>query len=94
MKVGQEVVCIDGEFMPPQISLIPNRPKEDKIYTIRDIFTTRMGRALHLEEITNPQLEHPSGLGTFEPSFAIERFRPLIEDEVEATVEEVEEMFA
>ncbi len=90
MKVGQEVVCIDDNFMPEQILLIPNRPVEDKIYTIRDIFSTRMGQAVHLEEIANPPLEHPSGLGTFEPSFSVDRFRPLISDDVHVE-EEVEE---
>lgn len=93
MKIGQEVICIDDHFLPQQIELIPNRPVQDKIYTIRDIFSTRMGRALHLEEITNPQLEHPSGLGTFEPSFAVDRFRPLISDEILETVEEEEAVF-
>lgn len=81
MKVGQDVICINDVFKPEQIALIPNRPVEDKTYTIRDIFTTRMGRAILLNEITNPHLEHPSGMGTFEPSFSIDRFTTLLSDE-------------
>lgn len=88
MKIGQEVICVDDQFLPQQINLIPNRPVKDKLYTIRDIFTTRMGKAVHLEEITNPPLEHPSGMGTFEPSFAVNRFRPLVDDSIEVAVEE------
>jgi hypothetical protein len=94
MKRGQEVICIDDTFMPPQIELIPNRPVEGKMYTIRDVFTTRMGKALHLEEITNPNLDHPSGLGKFEPSFSVDRFRRLVEEDVQISVEQEEEIYA
>jgi hypothetical protein len=94
MKVGQEVICIDDKFKPEQIALIPNRPVEDKIYTIRDIFTTRNGRAVHLEQITNPHLEHPSGLGTFEPSFSVDRFVTLLDADVEVEEEVLEELYA
>lgn len=86
MKKFQEVICIDDKFEAHQIALIPNRPVEGKIYTIRDVFTTRMGRAVHLEEITNPHLDHPSGMGTFEPSFSVMRFSPLVSE-----VESIEE---
>jgi hypothetical protein len=33
-----------------------------------------MGKAIWLEEITNPLLKHHSGMGMFEPSFSILRF--------------------
>lgn len=82
MNIGTEVICINDVFSDEQIKLIPNRPKKDKIYVVRDSFKTRNGNALHLMEITNPPLKHPSGMGTFEPSFSSERFAPLISDEL------------
>lgn len=88
MKVGQDVVCIDDKFTPEQVALIPNRPVEGSVYTVRDVFTTRMGQAIHLEELRNPSLDHPSGLGTFEPSFSIDRFQPLLTDEEETEIAE------
>ncbi len=94
MKVGQEVICINDKFAPVQIEIIPNRPLENKMYTIRDIFTTRNGRAVHLEQLNNPLLSHPSGMGQFEPSFAIDRFRPIVSDDVEISVEQEEEIYA
>ena len=94
MRVGQEVICINDRFSPVQIEIIPNRPLEGKMYTIRDIFTTRNGRAIQVEEINNPLLDHPSGMGKFEPSFAIDRFRPIVSDDIEIAVEEEEEVYA
>jgi hypothetical protein len=40
---------------------------------------TRRGKAVTLVEIDNPPLTHPTGLGTFTPSFDINRFRTLEE---------------
>ena len=85
-KPGQRVVCINDTFDPIQVASIPNRPTRDKEYIVRDSFqVTRNGTvsgiwAIHLREITNPHLSHPSGLGTFEPSFASERFAKMEED--------------
>ena len=93
MKVGQDVICINDKFQAEQIALIPNRPVEEKMYTIRDVFTTRNGRALHLDQIKNPHLEHPSGLGSFEPSFSVDRFATLNTDEVVVEEEVVEEVY-
>lgn len=94
MKKGQDVICIDDHFLPTQIALIPNRPVEGKMYNIRDIFTTRNGQAVHLDQISNPHIEHPSGLGTFEPSFSSDRFRTLADDNAEVEVEVAEEVFS
>lgn len=72
------VLCINDTFTELQQSLIPNRPVKDRIYTIRDVIRTLGGAVgLLLEEIKNPPLEHPSGLGTFEPNFDIKRFRDI-----------------
>ena len=85
-KPGQRVVCVNDRFDAIQQATIPNLPKRDKAYVIRDVFqVTRNGTssgiwALHLTEIRNPNLPHPSGLGTFEPSFAANRFSELADD--------------
>jgi len=96
-KPGQKVVCVKDAFDAIQKSTIPNLPKRDMTYVVRDAFqVTRNGTssgvwALHLKEIRNPMLPHPSGLGTFEPSFAADRFVSVIDDEA-AVAREVEAM--
>ena len=90
---GQRIVCINDQFDPIQQATIPNLPQQDNVYVVRDAFqVTRNGTssgiwALHLRELRNPMLPHPSGLGSFEPSFAAERFSRLKDDYAE-----VEEM--
>ena len=103
-KVGQKVVCVNDVFDPIQQATIPVLPKREKTYTVRDAFqVTRNGTtsgvwALHLKEISNPMLPHPSGLGTFEPSFAADRFAELNDDqqieerEVEQLLRELEKV--
>ena len=92
-RVGQRIVCVDDAFDPIQQATIPNRPQRQLVYTVRDAFqVTRNGTAsgiwaVHLKEITNPPLPHPSGLGTFEPSFAAHRFAEMNEDEQHAEQE-------
>lgn len=87
-QVGQRLVCVNDSFDARQRATIPNRPVRDEVYTVRDAFrVTRNGTAagiwaVHLRELSNPDLPHPSGLGTFEPSFAAERFAPQREGEV------------
>ena len=94
---GQRIVCVNDNFDAIQRETIPNLPKQETTYHVRDAFqVTRNGTssgiwALHLTEIRNPMLPHPSGLGTFEPSFAAERFALLNEDEV-AAEQEVKEL--
>ena len=96
-KIGQKVVCIRDSFDAAQKATIPNLPKRDVTYYVRDAFqVTRNGTssgiwALHLKEIRNPMLPHPSDLGTFEPSFAAERFATVVDDEQEAELQ-VEEL--
>jgi hypothetical protein len=89
-KIGQQVVCVRDAFDAVQKATIPNLPKRDATYHVRDVFqVTRNGTnsgiwALHLVEIRNHMLPHPSGLGKFEPSFAAERFATVVDDEQEA----------
>ena len=84
IKFGSRVVCINDVFTDDQVSLIPNRPVRDNLYTVDEVMITRRGKAITLVEIDNPPLTHPTGLGTFVPSFDINRFAEL--EEVPAEV--------
>lgn len=91
MQVGSLVECINGSFEPKQIELIPNRPKQGKIYTIREIKqypNKKVG--ILLEEIINEPLMLPNMEGLFEPTFDIERFRELPEANIEELTEVLE----
>ncbi|HUC80705.1 MAG TPA: hypothetical protein VMR70_07290 [Flavisolibacter sp.] len=93
IKFGSRVVCINDVFSDEQVALIPNRPVKDEQYTIDEVMITRRGKAVTLVEIDNPPLTHPTGLGTFVPSFDINRFRELSEVPAEE-VKEKEEALA
>lgn len=75
MKKGTQVICIDDKFDPKLVSLIPNRPIRDEIYTVRETLLTRNGKAIQLEELRNPALYDELHKGMFEPSFHVRRFR-------------------
>lgn len=89
-RVGQKIVCVNDAFDALQQATIPNLPQRQETYTVRDAFqVTRNGTAsgiwaVHLREIANPMLPHPSGLGTFEPSFAASRFAEVSEGDARA----------
>lgn len=73
-----EVICINDSFPTESIARIPNRPVRDKIYHFRDVILyPNKTKGVLLEEIINPHLSHPTGLGTFEPTFNINRFANL-----------------
>lgn len=79
-RIGQKVVCIyAGPWLDPMGNAADtNNPCKGTTYTIRDIRSYPCGFAgLYLEEIINAHLmfEYHSE----EPSFFVERFRPLIE---------------
>lgn len=87
MKFGTRVICLNDDFTDEQKAMIPHRPVKDAHYHIDEVLITRRGRAVTLVELDNPPLPHPSGLGTFTPSFDINRFAEA--DEITAvTVEE------
>jgi hypothetical protein len=92
MNVGSLVECINGSFEPKQIELIPNRPKQGKIYTIRTIknYPNKGSVGVLLEEIVNDPLMLPNLDGLFEPTFNIERFRELPEINIDELIEELE----
>ena len=93
IKFGSRVVCINDSFSDEQVALIPNRPVRDEQYTIDEVMITRRGKAVTLVEIDNPPLKHPTGLGTFTPSFDINRFR-AVEEVPAAEVRAAEEALA
>lgn len=91
MQVGSLVECINGNFEPKQIELIPNRPKQGKIYTVRNIKQYPNNKiGLLLEEIVNDPVFYPDMSGVFEPTFNIERFRELPEMNIDELIEELE----
>ncbi|NTS41633.1 hypothetical protein HRG84_12015 [Flavisolibacter sp. BT320] len=79
IKFGSRVICVNDQFSDEQIAMIPNRPVRDQEYTIDEVMITRRGKAVTLVEIDNPPLKHPTGLGTFIPSFDINRFKEMEE---------------
>lgn len=79
IKFGTQVVCINDTFSDEQKAMIPNRPVRDNHYTVDEVMVTRRGKAVTLVELDNPPLMHPSGGGTFIPSFDINRFREIEE---------------
>lgn len=87
MKVGSLVECINDSGIDPRIAITP---KKGNIYTIRAIIPNMAigKKGLLLEEIENEKIQHPSGLGLFEPNFSIERFAELpIPEEIEQLAE-------
>lgn len=74
MKSGYLVKCINADYTPEQIVLIPKRPNKNTIYEVRKTLLTRKGKAILLCEIENPMLRDPVSNMMFEPSFDIRRF--------------------
>lgn len=89
MKVGSFVQCINDVFNPEQLLKIPNRPKLNEYYTIREIIVFDTNTGVLLEEISNSHIPSKK-YGTIEPSFNIERFREM-EDmpDIQALLDEV-----
>jgi hypothetical protein len=79
MKTGDIVVCVNDTYTEEQIKMIPNRPVKGESYTVDEVLITRNGKGVTLVEIDNPPLPHPSGLGTFQASFSVSRFRVMDE---------------
>lgn len=79
IKAGDQVVCIDDHFDPISVEIIPNRPRKDVIYTVRDMvfydMHDKMGVLLH--EIHNPKIVRGLFGTALEPSFNVIRFAPL-----------------
>lgn len=76
-----QVICINDYFPDNLKHVIPNRPEKGKIYIIRLLFKVPIIEpcyAVLLNEISNPPVDHSSGLGTYEPSFNANRFTDLL----------------
>ena len=96
IKEGDQVVCIDDVFDPRSIEVIPNRPKKDSIYTIREIryydMHDKMG--VTLVEVKNAHDVRDFFGKLQEPSFNIVRFVAIDEVLDEISIEEIKEAFA
>lgn len=96
IKEGDQVVCVDDVFDPKSIEVIPNRPKKDKIYTIREMryydLHDKMG--VTLVEVKNAKNVRDFFGKQQEPSFNIVRFVPIDKVLDEISIEEIEEAFA
>jgi len=75
--VGQEVVCVNDKFTitGPGAPFVKT-PVCGRVYTIRDIRTSRRGDYLLLDEIRNDEFHFGSG-ETGEPGWRLDRFRPV-----------------
>lgn len=80
-RVGMPVVCIKRELWD-EVDW-ETAPVFGGVYTIRAIDDFSEGPCLRFEEIVNPPGNYREG--TFEATFAIEHFRPLIEQKSEVS---------
>lgn len=79
--VGQRVVCIDDDW--DHDDDCKNYPVKGCVYTIRGFGDSPdPGESIFLEEIVNPPYDYPQW-GRWEPSFLIERFRPVKNTSIE-----------
>ena len=90
-----EVICINDKFSDESKRLIPNLPVEDSLYTFRAVIPRldngQVGVLLY--QIENPELAYDVSnpqLGTFEPTFNINRFAKL--DRTPLTKKEITEV--
>jgi len=73
-----EVICVNDSPINDPMGLFQHWIVKDQMYTIQDVVKTASGDiGLILEECPNKPAEHPSGLGTFMPSYNIKRFKTL-----------------
>lgn len=90
-KVGQKVVCIDGNFsMHPHINNhYQALPIENQIYTVRAVRPMGAEGGILLEELVNAPIYFELYQGKLEPAFNPKRFVSL--EEFEESLEEVAE---
>jgi hypothetical protein len=85
---GQKVACVDDKFPLGIEKLYTALPKQDEVYTVRDLLpgvslqNTEGETAVYLVELVNPANQHGIEYG-----FNAERFAPL------TTVEDTEEEY-
>jgi hypothetical protein len=97
MRVGSRVQCVDDSLQPHTVEElkkdVPNFVRKGRIYTVRSIEDLDFVVGIRVEEIVNPPIYFKLINRAIEPCFASWRFRELQEDEVEAEVEEFEEVY-
>lgn len=90
MKIGQKIVCVDSSKLEHTVSElnsdVPNWIQKDKHYTIRGFNDSDFVVGVLLEEVRNPLKYFKLVNKVLEPSFKMDRFRELEEDEVESEV--------
>lgn len=97
-EIGQKVICVEDWKLPHTIKELevdcPNWVKKGEKYTIRG-FNDNNGivTGVLLEEVVNPIRFFKIINRAQESSFRLDRFRSLVEDEVEAEVEKFEEVY-
>ena len=81
--VGQQVVCVNGQFSPRPYwrSTVRTFPQLHSIYTIRDICTAGDLVGLYFHEILNPRAWF--GPEFVEPAFNSRNFRPVKRTSIE-----------
>ncbi len=92
---GQKVACVDAKFPLGIEKIYTALPKQDEIYTVRDLVpgvslqNTEGETAIYLVELVNPENRHGIEYG-----FNAERFAPLETDDEFLEEEVPEEAFA
>ena len=81
-RVGQKVVCIDGDFSS-YWSVVKHLPEKGRVYTVRALTECTFGPfkdvpCILLQEIRNPVQLWSNGR-VFECPFTAKRFRPVVE---------------
>ena len=92
LRIGQKVVCIDGDFMPARQKGQDNIPVLNGIYHIRALQPVLFGLGRYsgpqmtalLVEIVNDQQMWIEGF--CEAGFAVARFRPVVERKIETDI--------
>ncbi len=93
MKAGDIIICVNDSWSASALELVPNRPKKDSFYVVRDLlinFNNTGNDGVYLEEIYNPDIRLNTGIYK-EPCFRVDRFSKV--DGLEGVLEEVEELF-
>jgi hypothetical protein len=87
VKVGTQVMCINGyDINPGTLNLHPipsdvlSVPRQERIYTVRQILTYPSGKGLLFLEVQNPAVMYPR-FGLCEPCWDPDRFE-LVEPPV------------
>ena len=80
INIGTKVLCVNDEFIDLDTNPFKKDnivlPKEGIVYTVRDIYTNRLGTGIRVSEIINNSYFYGAKIGFYEPTFGINRFIP------------------